>query len=141
MHASSRIVVRIVYLCYFDFRFLALPCLVHAPRDHDRRTNRLPSRRIFEVEASVLGNPLVANTTLAVDLDFSEAYRRELARAHAEVFLVRDLAAPLSVLHHRPLSHYRDQSKVDKARLACGGQDPIIFHLNPMLNTLGIPLM
>ena len=80
-------------------------------------------------------------TPLAVDLDYSEDYRRELARAHAEVFLVRDLAAPLSILHHRPLQHYKDPIKIQKARLACNNQDPILHHLNPMLQQLGIPLM
>ena len=122
-------------------RFLALPCLLQAPRDFDRSLRWQPSRRIFEVEPVVLGGPQVVGTPLAVVLDHSEAYRRELTRAHAEVFMVRDLAAPLSVLHHRPISHYRDPVKVQNAKLACNDQDPVLFHLNPLLQQLGLPLM
>ena len=123
------------------FRFLALPCLLHAPRDFDRTLKRLPSRRIYEVEDVVLGGDQIVRTPIAVDLDHSEEYRRGLARAHAEVFLVRELACPLSLLHHRPLRLYRDVAKVDKARLACNGLDPVAHHLNPLLQQLGIPLM
>ena len=126
-----------VYLLFF--RFLALPCLVQAPRDYDRPRERLPPRRIYEVETSVLANRDMG--VMRVDLDYPEEYRRELAKAHSEVFLVRDLAAPLTIIHRRPLRHYRDLVKIDKARLACGGQDPVIVHLNPLLQQLGIPLM
>ena len=102
---------------------------------------RLPRRRIYEVQDVVLGSAPVAGTQLAIDLDHAEDYRRDLARAHAEVFLVRELACPLALLHHRPLKLYRDAAKVDKARQSCGGQDPVAHHLNPLLQTLGIPLM
>ena len=130
------------YLLHIPFlRFLALPCLLHAPRDHDRAKDGLPRRRIYEVEDVVLGSSLVARTPLAVDLDHAEEYRRDLARAHAEVFLVRELACPLSLLHHRPLQLYRDPAKINKARECVGGQDPVANHLNPLLQTLGIPLM
>ena len=120
---------------------MALPCLLQAPRNQERVRDRQPPRRIFEVEDGVLGGRLVAGTPLAVDLDYSEAYRRELAKAHSEVFLVRDLAAPLSILHHRPLKHYRDPVKVQNARDACNGLDLVANHLNPLLAQLGIPLM
>ena len=118
-----------------------MPCLLHAPRDFDRAQKRLPPRRIYEVQDVVLGGNLVAHTPLSVDLDYSEEYRRDLAKAHAEVFLVRELAAPLSLLHHRPLRLYRDAAKVNRARLACNGLDPVAHHLNPLLMQLGIPLM
>ena len=123
------------------FRFLALPCLLHAPRDQERVRDRLPPRRIFEIQDVVLGGPFVAGTPLAVDLDYAEAYRSELTRAHSEVYLVRDLAAPLSILHHKPLRFYLDQAKVQRARDACNGLDPITHHLNPLLQQLGYPLM
>ena len=131
------IIVRFYHLSFF--RFLALPCLLSAPRDRDRARSREPSRRIFEVERDVLA--AVAGTPVAVDLDHSEEYRRELSKAHAEVFLCRDLAAPLSLLHHRQLRLYRDTTKVEKARQACAGLDPVAHHLNPLLSQLGIPLM
>ena len=120
---------------------MALPCLLHAPRDFDRVRGRLPSRRIYEGKPEVLANSLGVGTPLAVDLDHSEQYRRELAKAHSELFLVRELAAPLSLLHHRPLRLYRDAAKVDKATLACNGLDPVAHHLNPLLQQLGLPLM
>ena len=126
---------------YLYYRFLALPCLLHAPRDQERVRDRLPPRRIFAVQREVLGGRHVAGTPLAVDLDYSEDYRRELARAHSEVFLVRDLASPLSLLHHRPLRLYRDPVKILKATDSCNGQDPVAQHLNPLLQQLGIPLM
>ena len=113
--------------------------MIQAPRDYDRPKNGLPPRRIYEVEDSVLANRDLA--ALRVDLDYPEAYRRELALAHSEVFMVRELAAPLTIIHRRPLGHYRDLVKIDKARLACGGQDPVALHLNPLLQQLGIPLM
>ena len=113
--------------------------MVQAPRDYDRPRERRPPRRIYEVEVSVLANRDLG--ALRVDLDYSEEYRRELAKAHSEVFVVRELAAPLSILHRQPLRHYRDLVKIDKARLACGGQDPVDLHLNPLLQQLGIPLM
>ena len=123
-------------------RFLALPCLLHAPRDHDDRVQgRLPPRRIYEVRGVVLGSSAIAGTPLAVDLDHSEEYRRDLARAHSEVFLCRELASPLSLIHHRPLRFYRDTAKIARARLACNDQDPVVLHLNPLLQQLGIPLM
>ena len=113
--------------------------MVQAPRDYDRPKNRLRPRRIYEVEDSVLANRDLG--TVRVDLDYPEAYRRELALAHSEIFMVRELAAPLTIIHRRPLGHYRDLVKIDKARLACGGQDPVALHLNPLLQQLGIPLM
>ena len=125
----------------FSFRFLALPCLLHAPRDHDRRLVGEPPRRIFEVQPEVLGGGQVARTQLAIDLDHSEEYRRELTRAHAETFLVRELAAPLSLLHHRPLRLYLDPVKLEKAKKACNDADPVADHLNPLLQQLGIPEM
>ena len=124
----------------FD-RFLALPTLLHAPRDLDRAHRGLPPRRIYEVEPAVLGGPHVARKPIALDLDYSEDYRRELARAHAELYLVRNDAAALSVLHHRAVSLYRDPVKVNKARQACNGNDPYVFHLNPILLQLGLPQM
>ena len=89
----------------------------------------------------VLRGPSVIGTPLAVDLDYSEDYRRDLAKAHSELFLVRELASPLSLLHHRPLRQYRDAAKFDKARLTCNGLDPVAHHLNPLLQQLSIPLM
>ena len=89
----------------------------------------------------MLGGPFVARKPVALDLDFSEDYRRELARAHSEVYLVRNDAAALSVLHHRPIRLYRDPVKENKARQCCNGQDPYVFHLNPVLVQLGLPQM
>ncbi len=129
-------------ICYFYFpRFLSLPSLIQAPRDHDRRRRNLPRRRLYEVEPEVLGARHVMWSPVSLELDFSEDYRRELAQAFAEVYLVRENAAVISVMHHIQLRNLVDMGRVQRARMACNGQDPIQLHLNPLLQQLGRPLM
>jgi hypothetical protein len=122
-------------------RFLALPSLIQVPRDRDRLRRGLPPRRLYEVEPEVLGSRHVMWTPVALELDFSEDYRRELAVAFANVYLVSENAAVISVMHHIRLQHLRDMGRIQRARLACNGQDPIALHLNPLLHQLGHPLM
>jgi hypothetical protein len=80
-------------------------------------------------------------TTVAHELDFSEDYRRELAAAFANVYLVRENAPVISVMHHVRLNTMVDHGRLQRARAACNGQDPITQHLNPLLQQLGRPLM
>jgi hypothetical protein len=120
-------------------RFLALPALLHVPRDLERIRNRQRPRRMYEVDAELMTSPYVVNSPLALDLNYSEEYRLELSRAFSEVYLVRAGAAVASVMHHRPLRAYRDPAKIQKATLACNNQDPILHHLNPLLQQLGQP--
>jgi hypothetical protein len=78
---------------------------------------------------------------VGLELDFSETYRRELASAFSEVYLLSENAAVISVMHHIPLCQLRDPRRFQMARMACNGQDPIALHLNPILQQLGHPLM
>ena len=130
-----------MFILCLPFRFLALPTLIQAPRDHDRALLGELPRRIYEIRPEIHLNPDIRNSQIQTDLNYAEQYRRDLAKAFAEVYLVRELAAPLSVLHHRPLSFYRDNAKVQHARASCNDTDPIIFHLNPLLQQLGHPTM
>jgi hypothetical protein len=127
-----------VIICYC-YRFLALPALLHVPRDQDRHRQGLPPRRLYEVDPEVMTSPYVLNCHLASDLNFSEEYRLELSRAFSEVYLVRAGAAVSSVMHHRPLRAYRDPARVQRAALACNNQDPVQNHLNPLLLQIGQP--
>ncbi len=120
-------------------RFLALPALLHVPRDIERRRLRLPPRRVYELDPELMTSPYVLNCPIASDLNYSENYRLELSRAFSEVFLVRPGAAVASVIQHRPLRAYRDPARVQRAALACNQQDPIAMHLNPLLLQLGQP--
>jgi hypothetical protein len=120
-------------------RFLALPALLHVPRDQDRVRQRLPPRRMYEVEPELMLSPYVLNCPVAIDLNFSEQYRLELSRAFSEVYLLRGGAAVASVMHHCPLRVFRDQTKIQKALLACNNQDPIQHHLDPLLQQIGQP--
>jgi hypothetical protein len=117
---------------------LALPALLHVPRDLDRRRQQLPPRRLYEVDPEVLLSPYVS-APLASELNYSEEYRLELSRAFSEVYLVQAGAAVASVMHHRPLRSFRDPRRIQKATLACNHQDPVRFHLNPLLQMLGQP--
>jgi hypothetical protein len=125
----------------FLYRFLSLPSLIQVPRDHDRLRLRLPRRRLYEIDPEVLGSRIVMWSPLALELNFSEDYRRELALAFAEVYLLRENAAVLSVLHRIPLRQLQDHGRLQRARMACNGQDPVALHLNPILQQLGRPLM
>ncbi len=127
------------YFCVF--RFLALPSLIQAPRDHDRLRRRVRPRRPYEVEPEVLGSRHVMWTPVALQLDFSEDYRRELATAFSNVYLLQENAAVISVMHNIPLRDLRDHGRIQRARMACNGQDPIALHLNPLLHQLGHPQM
>ncbi len=122
-----------------SLRFLALPALLHVPRDQDRRRQNLPPRRLYEIDAELMVSPHVLNSDFASDLVFSEEYRLELSRAFSEVFLLRGGAAVTSVMHHRPLQSFRDPRRVQAATLACNHQDPIRHHLNPLLQQIGQP--
>jgi hypothetical protein len=135
--------IRITYVTFIlnFFRFLALPSLIQVPRDRHRLTQRRPPRRIYEVEPEVLGARHVMWTPVALELDFSEQYRQELATAFANVYLVSENAAVISVMHRIPLRHLLDLRRVQSAREACNGQDPIALHLNPLLQQIGHPLM
>jgi hypothetical protein len=101
----------------------------------------LQPRRIYQVEPEVLLNPYIANSPVAQELDYPEEYRRELARAHAEVFLLYERSAVQSVMEHRPLRYYRDPARVQRARAVTNLQDPIQLHLNPILQLLGVPFV
>jgi hypothetical protein len=118
-----------------------LPSLIQVPRDHERLRLRQPPRRLYEVEPEVLGSRPVLWSPVALELDFSEDYRRELATSFANVYLVTDNAAVISVMHHMRLQHLIDPARLQRARMACNGQDPITLHLNPVLQQLGHPLM
>jgi hypothetical protein len=96
---------------------------------------------LYEVEPEVLGSRHVMWTPVALELDFSEEYRRELAVAFANVFLVQENAAVISVMHNIRLQQLLDHGRVQRARMACNGQDPFTLHLNPLLQQLGLPLM
>ncbi len=111
------------------------------PRDHERLRLRRPPRRLYEVEPEVLGSRHVMWTPVALELDFSEQYRMELAVAFANVYLVTENAAVISVMHHIPIQNLRDHGRLQRARAACNGQDPVALHLNPLLQQLGYPLM
>ncbi len=121
------------------FRFLALPALLHVPRDQERLRLHQRPRRMYEVDAGLMTSPYVLNSPLASDLNFSEQYRLELSRAFSEVYLVRAGSAVASVMYHRPLRVFRDPAKIQKATLACNNQDPIALHLNPLLQQIGQP--
>ena len=108
-----------------------------APRDQDRIRKRQPARRMYFVEPEVLA--MVHGQPLAVDLDYDEQYRQELAIAHSAIFLLEDDALTRSVLERRPLGTFRDPLKVQKARQANNGLDPVTTQLNPLLIQLGIP--
>jgi len=125
----------------FFSRFLALPSLIQVPRDHERLRLRLPPRRPYEVDPEVLGSRPVMWSPLALELDFSEDYRRELASYFANVYLVTDNAAVISIMHNIRLQHLMDPARLQRARQACNGQDPVALHLNPLLQQLGHPLM
>ncbi len=120
-------------------RFLALPALLHVPRDRERARLNLPPRRMYEVDPELLISPYVLNCPLASDLAFSEEYRLELSRAFSEVYLLKAGAAVASVMHHRPLRAFRDPLRVQKAAITCNNQDPIRLHLNPLLQQIGQP--
>jgi hypothetical protein len=96
---------------------------------------------MYEVEPEVLGSLTLLGSPVANQLDYSAEYRRELARAHSELYLVQDNAIVYSLLHHRPLREYLDPDKVRRARRASPNQDPIQNELNPILLQLGKPLM
>ncbi len=119
--------------------FLALPALLHVPRDLDRVRLHLPPRRMYEVDPELMLSPYVTGSDIASDLNFSEEYRLELSRAFSEVYLLRGGAAVASVMYHRPLRMFRDPTRIQKATLACNNQDPILHHLNPLLRQLGQP--
>jgi hypothetical protein len=72
-------------------------------------------------------------------LDYSERYREELAIAFADLYLVHDNAAALSVLFHRPLQTFRDNVRFQHAQRSCNYQNPIEVYLKPILHQLGIP--
>ncbi len=116
-----------------------MPCLLHAPRDHDRARRRQPPRRPYEVESEVLGSPYVFRKPIALELDFAESYREDLAKAFAEVYLLTDYGPVLSIMDHRPLRSYIDPIKFMTAREACNGANPITDHLNPLLTQIGHP--
>ncbi len=91
---------------------------------------------MFQVEPEVLCSPQIHHQVVT-DLGYSEEYRKELSRAYSEVFLLRDGAAVNSILFHRPLRTFRDPARIQKARVACNNQDPVLLHLNPLLQGLG----
>ncbi len=103
--------------------------------------SQLPLRKMYEVEPEVLASLVQTGSAVANDLDFAQEYRRELARAHSELYLVTDNAITLSLLHHRPLREFIDPRKVAMAQRVCASQDPISSHLNPILLNLGLPRM
>jgi hypothetical protein len=98
-----------------------------------------PPRRPYEVEDEVLSSPYVYHKPVSLELDFAEEYRSELAKAFAEVYLINEAGPVLSIMDHRPLRDYIDPVKVQAARQACNGQNPITDHLNPLLVQLGHP--
>ncbi len=114
-----------------------MPSLVEAPRDYDRVVRRQPPRRVYHVEPEVLCSPQIAGMPIVVELGYSEEYRQELSRAFSEVFLLRDDAAVISIMHHLPLRTLRDPGRIQRARDACNDQDPVLLHLNPLLLVLG----
>jgi hypothetical protein len=120
---------------------LALPTLLAAPRDHDRSVRGQPSRRLYQIDRDVIGARHLVRKPLAVDLNYDEQYRVELAIAAAEVYLVTDHALAESYLQHRPLREFRDPQRVLRARQTCNGSDPIQYHLNPLLRRLNLPLL
>jgi hypothetical protein len=118
-----------------------MPSLIQLPRDRDRLRLHLPPRRLYEVDPEVLSSPPVLGSPVALELDFQEDYRRELAEAFANVYLVSDNAVVISVMHNIRLQNLIDQSRLQRARMACNGQDPIALHLNPVLHQIGHPIM
>ncbi len=131
-------IARYLSLCC---RFIALPSLIQAPRDHERLRLRLPRRRLYEVVPEVMGSRHVMWTPVVRELDFSEDYRRELAIAFANVYLVEENAVVISVMHNIPIRHLQDQIRFQRAQIACNGQDPIVSHLYPLLVQIGHPIM
>ena len=107
--------------------FLALPSLIAAPRDYDRRLAGLDPRDLYEIDKELLRSPI---THL---LDFPSDFRHELAQTHSEIYLLRDNALTLSILEHQPLLHYRDPAKIARATMVCDGNDPIETELRPIL--------
>ncbi len=92
---------------------------------------------MFEVEGDLLLAPHIQ--PILSELIYSEQYRRELSQAFSEVFLVGAGASVASVMLHRPLRDFQDPAKMQRARAVCNGQDPVQFHLNPLLVQLGQP--
>ncbi len=80
-------------------------------------------------------------TPVVHELDFSEDYRRELAIAFANVYLIEENAVVISVMHNIPIRHLQDHVRFQRAQIACNGQDPIVSHLYPLLVQLGRPIM
>ncbi len=113
--------------------------MIHVPRDRIRARLRQLPRRLYEVDADLLLAPHIM--PILPQLNYSEQYRRELSQAFSEVYLVQDGAAVISVMRHIPLRTLRDPAKIMHARDACNGQDPVQFHLNPLLIQLGQPLI
>jgi hypothetical protein len=116
-----------------------LPCLIQAPRDHERARRRQVPRRPYEVLDEVLGSPYIFRQPISLELDFDEDYRSEIAKAFAELYLLHEHGPVLSIMEHRPLRDYIDPAKFLTAREACNGQNPINDHLNPLLVALGHP--
>jgi hypothetical protein len=111
--------------------------MVHVPRDAERRRLLLRPRRMYEVDPEIMVSPYIVNSPFASDLLYSEEYRLELSRAFSEVYLLRGGSAVTSVMYHQPLRVFRDPAKIQKATLSCNGQDPVVAHLNPLLQQLG----
>jgi hypothetical protein len=107
--------------------FLALPSLLAAPRDFDRELAGRERRGLYEIDDELL------NSLKARQLDFPPEFRHELAYTHSEIYLLKDDALTLSILEHKPLLHYRDPAKVNKATMVCNGDDPIETELQPIL--------
>ncbi len=78
-----------------------MPTLLSAPRDYDRVMSNLPLRKIYEVESEILGSLVQTGSPVANDLDFSQEYRREIARAHSELYLVTENAITSGKLSSR----------------------------------------
>jgi hypothetical protein len=108
--------------------FLALPSLIAAPRDYDRKQAGHDPRGLYEIDKELLRLPMIVH-----QLDFPTDFRHELAEAHSETFLLKDNALTLSILEHKPLHHYKDPAKIATATMACDGKDPIKTELQPIL--------
>ncbi len=112
--------------------------MLHAPRDYDDFQQGMAPRRLYQVHPEVLTSKDIPQDVLLM-LDYSEQYRQELAIAFANLYLVHDNAAALSVLFHRPIHTFRDNSKYQHAQRSCNYQNPIEVYLKPILQQLGIP--
>jgi hypothetical protein len=72
--------------------------------------------------------PPLYQKPVSLELNYSEEYRFELARAFSEVYLIHDSGPVLSIMDHRPLRDFIDPAKVHKARHACNGED-LLSHI------------